>query len=93
MVKCVLDSGQDKRHTLLKEKIPEDGIGGHLGVDGDDAAPDNLIPWMGGEQVVDAIVDVIKVMVDLLEPAPLGDVWHTISVEEGPYEQETCRGF
>lgn len=72
----------DERPTFLKEKIPEDGISGHLGVDGDDATPDDLVPCMGGEEVVDALVDLVKVVVYLLEPAPLGEVWCTISVGE-----------
>ncbi|KAI9455310.1 hypothetical protein HD554DRAFT_2042818 [Boletus coccyginus] len=41
---------------------------------GDDATPDDLISGMRGEEVVDALVDVVKGIVDLLEPAPLGEV-------------------
>lgn len=67
-------ANKEKQQTLLKEKVPENGIGGHLGINGDDASPDDLVPCMHGKQVVDARVDLVKVVVYLLEAAPLGEV-------------------
>jgi len=69
-----IDGEESEGRTFLKEKVPEDRVCRHLGIDGDDATPDNLISGVGGEEVVDALVDVVKGVVDLLEPAPLGEV-------------------
>jgi hypothetical protein len=82
----------DERHTFLKEQVPEDGVCGHLGVYGDDAAPDDLVSGVGGEEVVDALVDVVEAGVDLLEAAPLGEVCCTDEHGAGRHERETCRG-
>lgn len=45
---------------------------------------------MRGKQVVDALVDLVKVVVYLLEPVPLGEVWYTISTWANE-ETWTCR--
>lgn len=84
---------RNKAQTFLKEKVPEDGVGGHLGVDGDDASPDYLIACMRGKQVVDALVDLVKVVVYLLEPTPLCEVCGAISMaRRGQHEWKTCQG-
>lgn len=69
-----VDDGREERRTFLKEKVAEDGISRHLGVDSDDAAPDDLVARVGGEEVIDAVVDVVKAVVYLLDTAPLCEV-------------------
>ena len=86
------DGVDSEGRTFLKEKVPEDGVCGHLGVDGDDATPDDLVSGMGGKEVVDALVDVVKVGVHFLEAAPLGEVCCTDERGKGGHEGETCRG-
>jgi hypothetical protein len=60
--------------TFLKEKIPKDGVGTHLGIDGDNAPSDLYIAHVRDIDVVDALVDNVKVIVHFLEPAPPSEV-------------------
>lgn len=65
----VFGNGEHHR-TLTKEHIPEDRVGTHLGVDGDDTSSNELIFSIYNIHVFYALVDLAEIVIHLLEPLP-----------------------